>query len=128
MENQCQHLTMTQRNELLKLLHKLKELFDGTLDTWKTDTVDSECKESMKPICLRPYPVPKLHKEMFKKEVERLFLLGVLEVAKYLEWGAPSHAQTKPKSNCVRFISGFSNLNKQLNQNPYPMPKNNEMS
>ena len=35
MENQCQHLTMTQRNELLQLLQKLEDLFDGTLVAWK---------------------------------------------------------------------------------------------
>ena len=40
METQCQHLTMTQRNELLKLLQKFEELFDGILGTWKTDTVE----------------------------------------------------------------------------------------
>ena len=39
MENQCQLLTMTKLNELLKLLHKLEELFNGTLGTWKTDPV-----------------------------------------------------------------------------------------
>ena len=35
MENQCQHLTMTQRYELLKLLLKIEDLFDGTFGTWK---------------------------------------------------------------------------------------------
>ena len=40
MENQCQHLTETQRDELLKLSQKTKELFDGTLGTWKTDPLD----------------------------------------------------------------------------------------
>ena len=44
MENQCQHLTMTQRNELLKLLQKFEELFYGTLGTWKTDTLDFRLK------------------------------------------------------------------------------------
>ena len=44
METQCQHLTVTQRNELIKLLQKFKELFDGTLGTWKADPVDSELK------------------------------------------------------------------------------------
>ena len=34
-ETHCQHLTMTQRNYLLKLLQKFEELFDGTLVTWK---------------------------------------------------------------------------------------------
>ena len=39
METQCQHLTMTQRNDLLRLLQKFEKLFDGTLGTWKTDSV-----------------------------------------------------------------------------------------
>ena len=51
METQCQNLTMTQRNNLLKLLHKLEELFDGTLGTWKNDLVYFELKEDAKPIC-----------------------------------------------------------------------------
>ena len=61
MENQCQHLTMTQCNELLKLLHKFEELFDGTLGTWKTDTVEFKLKEYAKPICSITYPVLKVH-------------------------------------------------------------------
>ena len=45
METQCQHLRMTQRNDLLKFLQKFEELFDGTLSTWKTYPVDLELKE-----------------------------------------------------------------------------------
>ena len=44
METQCQHMTITQRNELLKLLHKLEDFFDGTLGTCKTDPLDFELK------------------------------------------------------------------------------------
>ena len=44
METQCQHLTMTQRNEFLKLLQKFEELFNVTIVTRKTDSVDSELK------------------------------------------------------------------------------------
>ena len=40
METKYQNLTMTQHNEVLKLLQTLKELFNGTLDTWKIDPVD----------------------------------------------------------------------------------------
>ena len=44
MTNQCQHFIETQGNELLKLLEKFEELFNGTLGTWKTDPVDFEKK------------------------------------------------------------------------------------
>ena len=60
-ENQCQHLTTTKLNELLKLLQKFEDFFDGTIGTWKIDQVDSELKENAKPIFSRPYPVPKVH-------------------------------------------------------------------
>ena len=78
METQCQHLTMIQFNELIKSLQIFRELFDEKIGTWKTDPLDFKLEEDAKPICLRPYPVPKVHEEMLKNEVERLFLLGVL--------------------------------------------------
>ena len=62
MKNLCQHLTKAQRNELLKLLLKLEELFNGTLGTWKTDPVDFEQKEDVKPMCSRSFTVLKLCK------------------------------------------------------------------
>ena len=67
MENQCQHLTITQHNEFLKLLQKIEDLFNGTLGTRKKIPVEFELKEDSNPICSQPYPVPKLHKDMFKK-------------------------------------------------------------
>ena len=75
METQCQHMTVTQRNGLLELLHIFEELFNETRGTWKTDPVKSELKENVKTIFLRPYPLPKLHKEILKNEVGRLVLL-----------------------------------------------------
>ena len=52
MENQCQHLTTTQRNELLKLLQKFEKFFDGTLGTWEKYPLEFELKEDVKPIFL----------------------------------------------------------------------------
>ena len=83
---------MIQRNELLKVLQKNEEFFDGTLFACKTDTVNFELKQDAEPISSRTYPLPKVHKEIFKKEVERLVMLRVLEVANDSEWGAPSFA------------------------------------
>ena len=63
----CQHLTMTQRNDLLKLLQKFEALLDETLRIWKTDSLDFELKEDSEPVCLLTYPVPKVYEEMFKR-------------------------------------------------------------
>ena len=62
-----------------------------------------------------------------KKEVDFLVLLGVLKISNESEWGAPSSAQHKPKTNQVRFLSDFRNLNKQLKRKSYLMPKINGM-
>ena len=64
---------------------------------------------------------------MFRKETERLVILGVLEEANEFERGAPSFSQPKAKTNRVRFLSDFRNLNRQLKYKPYPMPKLREM-
>ena len=44
METQCQHLTETQHNELVKLLKKSERFFVRKPGNWKTDTVDLELK------------------------------------------------------------------------------------
>ena len=64
---------------------------------------------------------------MFRKEVKRLVNLEVLEEENGSKWGAPSFAQPKAKTNRVRFLSDFRNLNRQLKSKPYPMPKIREM-
>ena len=53
--------------------------------------------------------------------------IGVLKEANEYEWGEPSFAQPKAKTNCVRFLSDSRNLNRQLKRNPYPMTKIREM-
>ena len=73
---------------MLKLLQIFEELFDGTLVIRKTDVLELELKEDVKPICLHPYPVPKVHKKYSKKGVESLVLLGLLSVANDSEWVA----------------------------------------
>ena len=68
-----------------------------------------------------------VHKGTFKKEVEFLVLLEVIQLENDSEWGYPPFAQPKSKSYRVHFIRNFRNLNRQLKQKPYPMPKINEI-
>ena len=44
METQCKHLTMTQRNDLFKILQNVEEFFDGALGTWKIYLVEFKLK------------------------------------------------------------------------------------
>ena len=105
MNKQFQHLNTKERYKLLNILNKFKDLVYGTLGTWNTTPVGLELKDDSKPVFSRPYPVPRVHKEIFRKEVKRLVSLGVLEEANDSEWGASSFAQPKAKNNCVRFLS-----------------------
>ena len=65
--------TKYQQKYLINLLSKFEESFNGTLGTFKIYLVDLLLKENSKPMCLRPYPVLKLHEELFKKEVGHFF-------------------------------------------------------
>ena len=64
---------------------------------------------------------------MFRKEVNRLVLLGLIVEANDSEWGAPSFAQPNTKTDSIRFLSDFHNLNRQLKRKPYPVTKIREM-
>ena len=86
----AKHLTLKERDKLYALLLRFQDIFDGTLGKWETDPVDFELKEGSTPHSQRHYPVPHLYKETFRKELERLVKLGVLEKVQESEWGSPT--------------------------------------
>ena len=118
----ARHLTDNERDQLYKLLMKYEDIFDGTLGEWETTPVDFELVEGAKPHSQRHYPMPHLHKETFKKELDRLVKLGVLEVVQNSEWGSPTFIIPK-KNGMVRFISDFRRLNTKIKRKPYPLPR-----
>ena len=50
-----------------------------------------------------------------------------MKEANYPEWGASSFAHPKLKTDCIRFLRDFWNLNRQLKRKPYTMSKTCEM-
>ena len=98
-KDKCKHLTADQQKKLLQLLTKYEPLFDGTLGDWKTKPVSFQSKEGVSPYHGRAFPVPKVHKETIKKEVERLCQLGVLERQPASEWALPSFIIPKKRQN-----------------------------
>ena len=59
---------------------------------------------------------------IFKKEIEQLYRLGVLERQPKSEWGSPTFIIPK-KNKTVRFLSDFREVNKRIIRTPYPIPK-----
>ena len=95
--------------------------------TLKTPPVNLDLKDDATPMCLRPYPIPRVHDAMIRKEVKRILKVGVLGESNESEWVAPSVDQPKLKNKCVIFLSDFRKLSRQLKRKPYPMSKILEM-
>ena len=120
------HLHLQQQKQLLALLNKYADLFDGTLGTWKQKPVDIELLPDAVPYHARPFPVPKCHAQSLKMEVDRLVEIGVLKRVNRSEWAAPSFIIPK-KDGTVRFINDFRELNKRIRRKPYPIPNIQDM-
>jgi hypothetical protein len=65
-------------------------MFDGTL--WNFETLEGkfDLKDDAKPYHAKAFPVPKMHHDTLKHEIERLFGLGVLKRCSDSEWAAPT--------------------------------------
>jgi hypothetical protein len=118
----CKHLKVDQQKKLLQLLNNYESLFDGTLGDWKTKPVSFQLKEDASPYHSQAFPVPKIHKNILIKEVDRLVKLGVLERQPASEWASPSFIMPK-KNRTVCFLSNFGEVNKRLIRKPFPIPK-----
>ena len=107
---------------LLSLLKDLEELFDGTLGNWATEHVDLELKPDSKPFNSRYYPVPRIKKETFQKELNCLVEIGVLTLVQQSQYGTPVFIIPK-REGTVRFITDYQRLNQQLVRKPYHLPR-----
>ena len=77
--------------------------------------------EGAQPKHQRAYPVPRIHLETFRKELNHLVELGVLEPQGPSEWSSASFINAK-KDGRVRWISDLRGLNKCVKRKVYPLP------
>ena len=92
---QCHNLVPKELDRLLTILRIFKELFNGILGMLNTNPVGYELKDDAMPVFSRPYPIPIVHKEMFRKEVNILVSIDVLDHPNDSEWGSLSFSQPK---------------------------------
>jgi len=70
--NGCDHVISDEKQELLIVLEKFNDLFDGSLGTWKGEKLSIEVKEEARPYYARAFPIPKSREEGLKKEINWL--------------------------------------------------------
>ena len=93
-----------------------------TLGKWTGDPYHIELKPNVTLYHARAFPIPRIHEQTLRNEVQRLCELGILTRINHSEWGAPTFIIPK-KDGLVRFISDFRGLNKCIKRKPYPIPQ-----
>jgi hypothetical protein len=116
------HLSHSQQNDLIKLLTKYETLFDGTLGKYPHKKLHLTLQEGATPVHHKAFPVPHAHTDVFKKELQHLVKIGVLEQVGPTEWAAPTFIVPK-KDGRVRWVSDFRTLNSMLKRKEYPLPR-----
>ena len=91
-----------EQRELRVLLESFKHLFDGTLGDFDTAPESIELLPGAIPYHAHPYPVLVIHKETVRKEIQRLFDLGVLEKCNDSAHAAPTFIIAKKNRYCPR--------------------------
>ena len=77
--NTQNHLNKEQQNKLKNVLEKYNKLFDGGLGHYTKTKIHIDLDPSIQPRHFKPYPIPKIHLPTFKKELDHLIEIGVLE-------------------------------------------------
>ena len=97
-------------------------MFDVTLGDWDTDTVDLELNPDYKPFNCKYYLVPRINKESFRKELERLVKIGVLTMVQKSEYITPVFTIPN-KEGTVSFIMDYLRINQELSRKTYQLPR-----
>ena len=97
-------------------------MFDGTPGDWDTEPVELELNPNSKPFNCKYYPVPRINKDNFCKELQQLVKINVLTPLHQYQYGTPVLIFAK-KEGTVRFITDYHSINPQLVRNSNPLKR-----
>jgi hypothetical protein len=116
------HLSVSERNDLYRVLIQHELLFSGKLGTYQHKVFHLDLKPGAVPYHSKPYAVAMAHEATFKKELQRLVDIGVLKPCGATRWAAGTFIIPK-KDGTVRWISDFRKLNFYIDRKKYPLPQ-----
>ena len=119
--NKIEHLSPSQKKDLLCVLKKNQKMFDGTLGVYPHKKFHIDIDPDAKPVFQRAYAVPRVHLSTFKRELDHLVKLGVLKAQQESEWASGTFIIPK-KDGRVRWVSDLRQLNKVVKRRQYPLP------
>ncbi len=114
-----QYLITQQKADLKQVLSEFTKLFDGTLGVYPHKKFHIELQPGAEPRHARPYPVPVIHLETFKKKLIYLCEIGVLWPQRASEWSSLTFITPK-KDGRICWVSDLRELNKVVRQQQYP--------
>ena len=95
-------------------------LFDEVLKTFPGQPMHIDLIHGATPVYRRPYHVPQVHLDTFKKEVYHLVDVGLLSPVRNTEWGLPTFITPK-RGGAVRWVSDLKELNKVFEKTQYTL-------
>jgi Reverse transcriptase (RNA-dependent DNA polymerase). len=116
------HLIPQHRTALAAMLAKHDEMFNRVLGKYPDGTVRLQIVPGVSPIHCKPFAVPHRNLKQFKREIDTLVLLDVIEPILISEWAFPSFLVPK-KDGTARFVSDFRRLNEILPDEKHDLPK-----
>ena len=102
----CTHLDIDQKQKLAKLLSKYPVLFNGELNVYPHQQLHLDIDPFIIPHVCCAYPIPRMQLNTFKKELDRLVKIGVLEKQGRSAWQSETFIIPK-KDKPVCWISDF---------------------
>jgi hypothetical protein len=95
--DQLDHLDAQQKDDLKRVLKEHTKLFDGTPGVYPHRKFNIELVPEAVPKHSKPYAIPVIHLEAFKKELIHLVKIGVLSPQGASEWASPTFITPRKK-------------------------------
>jgi hypothetical protein len=104
--NQLDNLNLVQKEDLKKVLKEHTKLFGGTLGVYLHRKFHIDLVPGAIAQHARPYPLPIIHLNAFKKELLHLVEIGVLSLQGASEWASPTFI-TPQKDGRVHWVNNL---------------------